>query len=86
LQSYIVRVYRRDAKNPRRLVGVIEEVGGEGKQAFNTPDELWQLMTSRKRRGRDSGRSSPGRAHEMAERSPAGKNSSGGRPKPATAL
>jgi hypothetical protein len=47
--DYIVRIYRFDKKNPRRLVGVVEEVGGKGKKAFTNYDELWDIIISSRR-------------------------------------
>ena len=47
--SYLVRIYRRDGNNPRLLVGVVEEVGTEGKKAFSNLYELWDILNSTKR-------------------------------------
>ena len=47
--SYVVRIYRRDENNPRLLVGVVEEVGTEGKKAFSNLYELWDILNSTKR-------------------------------------
>jgi hypothetical protein len=46
--DYIVRIYRFDKKNPRHLVGVVEEVGVKGKKAFANYDELWEILISSK--------------------------------------
>ncbi len=48
LANYIVRIYRLDKKNPRHLVGVVEEVGVKGKKAFTNYDELWDILISSK--------------------------------------
>jgi hypothetical protein len=53
LANYIVRIYRLDKKNPRHLVGVVEEVGVKGKKAFTNYDELWDIIISSKRMNRD---------------------------------
>ncbi len=53
LANYIVRIYRLDKKNPRHLVGVVEEVGVKGKKAFTNYDELWDIIISSKRKNRD---------------------------------
>jgi uncharacterized protein (DUF2235 family) len=50
MDNYIVRVYRREKDNPRMLVGLVEEVGLKGKKAFNTLDDLWEILNSQ---GRD---------------------------------
>ncbi len=46
--DFIVRIYRFDKKNPRHLVGVVEEVGLKGKKAFTNYDELWEILISSK--------------------------------------
>jgi len=44
LDSYVVRVYRREKDNPRLLVGTVEKVGKRGKSAFTNMDELWEIV------------------------------------------
>ncbi|MBI5755932.1 MAG: hypothetical protein HZA12_03315 [Nitrospirae bacterium] len=46
MDNYVVRIYRRDTKNPGLLVGVVEEVGVEGNRAFHNLDELWAILIS----------------------------------------
>jgi hypothetical protein len=48
MDSYIVRVYRQEENNPRKLVGVVEEVGVKGKRAFTNVDDLWEILSSSK--------------------------------------
>jgi hypothetical protein len=47
LDNYIVRIYRREKDNPRLLVGLVEEVGFAGKKAFNTLDDLWEILNTK---------------------------------------
>jgi hypothetical protein len=49
LNNYIVRIYRCKRDNPRRLVGVVEEVGVKGNKAFTNFDELWEILNTKKR-------------------------------------
>jgi hypothetical protein len=42
--DFIVRIYRRSGKKRRPFVGVVERVGVEGKMAFTTYDELWEIL------------------------------------------
>jgi hypothetical protein len=49
VENYIVRIYRFKEDMPKHLVGVVEEVGVKGKKAFNTYDELWEILNSRKK-------------------------------------
>ena len=44
MDCYIVRIYRQEAQRPREFVGVVEEVGAEGKSAFTNIDELWEIL------------------------------------------
>lgn len=48
MNTYVVRVYRSEEDKPRPLVGVVEEVGIEGKKAFNNLDELWEILNPEK--------------------------------------
>jgi hypothetical protein len=49
MDSYLVRIYRKAENNPRMLVGVVEEVGGNGKKAFHNLYELWDILNPLKR-------------------------------------
>jgi hypothetical protein len=44
MKTYIVRIYRFEDKKPFNLVGVVEEVGVEGRKAFSNYDELWNIL------------------------------------------
>jgi hypothetical protein len=46
LNSYLVRIYRRDEKNPSKIVGIVEEIGTDGKRAFECLDDLWEILSS----------------------------------------
>jgi len=48
LTTYIVRFYGFVKNKPRRLVGVVEEVGVKGRKAFTNYDELWEILISSK--------------------------------------
>jgi hypothetical protein len=49
MNTYVVRVYRSEEDEPRLLVGVVEEVGVDGKKAFSNFDELWAILDPEKR-------------------------------------
>ena len=49
MDSYIVRIYRRQTTNPHELVGVVEDVELEETMAFKTVDELWEILAEQKR-------------------------------------
>ena len=49
MESYLVRIYRREENNPRLLVGVVEEPGVKAKKAFSNLYELWDILNPIKR-------------------------------------
>jgi len=56
LESYVVNIYRRE-REANMIVGVVEKVGSEGKQAFQTSEGLLALLRAdggqdRRREGR----------------------------------
>ena len=44
--SYIIRIYRFEKDRPKSLVGVVLEAGKKGKKAFQSCDELWEILNS----------------------------------------
>jgi hypothetical protein len=46
LKSYIFRIYRQQKNNPQSIVGIVEEPEQKGENAFNTYDELWEILNS----------------------------------------
>jgi hypothetical protein len=49
MESYIVRIYHRDRKDTKKMAGVVEEIGGEGKKGFLGPDSLWKILATPRR-------------------------------------
>jgi hypothetical protein len=45
MDSYIVRMYRRDADNPENLVGLVETVGEDVKRPFHSVGELVAILS-----------------------------------------
>ncbi len=44
--NYIIRIYRCEKDRPQSLVGVAEEAGTKGKKAFQSYDELWDILNA----------------------------------------
>ena len=44
MKTYIIRIYRFENGNPFNLVGVVEEVGLEGRKKFTSYQELWSIL------------------------------------------
>ena len=49
MESYIVRIYRRDERGETPVRGLIEKVGAVGQDAFGTKEELWNILSFAKR-------------------------------------
>ena len=50
MESYVIRIYRRDGENPLNCVGLAEVIATDEKKAFRNLDELLEIL---KDRGRD---------------------------------
>ena len=46
MESYIVRIYRRDASEPGRMDGVVEGVPAGEQTAFHDMAALWQILAA----------------------------------------
>ncbi len=44
MESYIVRVYRRNSESPEKITGMVEIVGRDMKRSFSTFDELRTII------------------------------------------
>lgn len=55
IETYIIRVYRRNRDDPRKIAGLVETVGKDEKKAFASQEELLRILnTERKKRKRDA--------------------------------
>ena len=43
-KSYLVRIYRRDRRNPRRIAGVVELFEQERTETFKSARELMRII------------------------------------------
>jgi hypothetical protein len=50
MESYLIRIYRREKDNPEGIVGIIEEIGTERKYSFKNLSDLSKVITMPKRR------------------------------------
>jgi hypothetical protein len=46
MESYIVRIYHRNGKDPMKVAGVVEVIGKEGRKGFLGRDSLWRILTT----------------------------------------
>jgi len=52
MDSYLIRIYRREEDNPRMLVGIVQQVGNEEKKVFSNLNELWSILSPVKENAR----------------------------------
>lgn len=50
MDSYIIRIYRRDAKNPVNIAGQVEFVEREETRSFGGAEELMEILAQSKGR------------------------------------
>lgn len=71
VDDYIIRIYRRDKKDPRKAAGVVEVIGEEGRKGFLDSKSLWAILTTpwgeSGRRGGTSGRGRKKSAMTLAQ-------------------
>jgi hypothetical protein len=44
METYIVRIYRREENRPHDLIGIVEAVGAGSNRAFRSVDELCTIL------------------------------------------
>ena len=44
MESYLIRIYRREKDNPERIVGIIEEIDTKEKHSFKNMSELGKII------------------------------------------
>ena len=44
IDTYIIRIYRRDKDDPRNIAGLVEIIGGGERKTFTSWDELWGVL------------------------------------------
>ena len=51
MDSYVVRIYRREGRKSRILIGTVEAAGIDMRVGFSNIEELWEILRHRKSRG-----------------------------------
>lgn len=44
MESYVIRIYRRDEQNPHNIIGLVEDIGLEAKTPFHNVEELIHIL------------------------------------------
>ena len=52
MDSYLIRIYRREKDNPESIVGIIEEIGTKEKDSFKNLSELGKIICPAIKKGR----------------------------------
>ena len=66
MESYIVRIYRREKADPTQLAGQVEDVSDGGVHTFTSADNLGEIF-AHKTAAASTGRPSGGRGHHEAD-------------------
>ena len=61
MESYIVRIYRRDEQESFPVRGMVEKVGAVDQEVFGTKEELWKILSHANKPRRRGRKSSPKR-------------------------
>jgi len=48
MESYVIRIYRRDISSPQNLVGLVELVDSDEEKSFMSFDELREILDRKK--------------------------------------
>jgi len=48
MDSYLIRIYRRNKENPKAIVGIIEEIGADRKEPFKNISELCDIIVQQR--------------------------------------
>ncbi len=59
MDSYVIRIYRRDAEDPDNCAGLAEVIATDEKKAFRNLDELLEILKSQGRNSSEKKRSNP---------------------------
>ncbi len=56
METYVVRIYRRDPARPGKIVGIVEHVGTEHTLRFSNAEELSAILTAQGKHQPQGGR------------------------------
>jgi len=68
MESYVVRIYRRDSASPQNLVGLVELVEIDEEKSFTSFDELRAILDSRQRHAGRKERDNSGECNDKQKR------------------
>lgn len=44
IESYVIRIYRRDEQSPQNIIGLVEDVMIQETKPFKNFNELWEIL------------------------------------------
>ena len=56
MESYVIRIYRRDEQNPHNIIGLVEDVGLEAKTPFHNIEELIDILIGKYTESKQGGK------------------------------
>ncbi|MBA2409572.1 MAG: hypothetical protein H0V62_07315 [Gammaproteobacteria bacterium] len=56
VESYVIRIYWREERDPRQVVGIVEHADDGRQQSFSDMRSLWAILTEHPTRYRNTAR------------------------------
>ncbi len=53
MDSYVIRIYRRDEQNPQNIIGLVEDVMIQETRPFKNFNELWEILRKEEKKKKE---------------------------------
>ena len=53
MESYVIRIYRRDEQNPHNIIGLVEDVEAGGTRPFHNTGDIANILTGEGKNNKD---------------------------------
>ncbi len=53
MDSYVIRIYRRDEQSPQNIIGLVEDVMIQETRPFKNFNELWEILRKKEKKKKE---------------------------------
>ena len=53
MDSYVIRIYRRDEQYPQNIIGLVEDVMIQETRPFKNFNELWEILRKKEKKEKE---------------------------------
>lgn len=53
MESYVIRIYRRDEQYPQNIIGLVEDVMIQETRPFKNFNELWEILRKEEKKKKE---------------------------------